>query len=115
MIVVGDELVGIEKQTAANGLGMWDTAGAALSSTWSTAEGNVNAASAGSPWGNDAAGSAFAAQYKGVAELFTAGRTVIDGPNGIIALGKNARTAIENSLVSDEEQEKILKKPIKGS
>lgn len=112
---MGDELVSIEKQTAANGLGMWDAAGAELSSAWSTGEGTVTSQGAGSPWGGDAAGSAFQAQYKGVAELFEVGRTIIDGDNGVIALGQNARTAIENSLASDEEQEKILKKPIKGS
>lgn len=97
---MADDSVYIDPQQASNGIAQWDAAAGDAQDHWTTKTGE--ATGFGSPWGSDAAGQQFLANYGGnelmqnsdVAGIF----------KHLVETGKNVRTAIEASLASDEQQ-----------
>lgn len=99
----------IDKQAASNALAAWDSAAAEADDQFTTQAVRTDAALDSGSWiGDDDAGNAFKGQFN-VSDIQAflsatgpkSGSTVTQG---VVKLGTDARTAIENSLASDEQQ-----------
>jgi hypothetical protein len=99
----------IDKQAASNALAAWHTAATDANDQFAKQSVLTNAALDSGSWiGDDDAGSAFKGQFNvsDIQAFLTTG-TKQSGQTvtaGVVKLGDDARTAIENSLTSDEQQ-----------
>ena len=99
---MADDSVSIDPQQAADGLAVWDTAHGTLNSAVTDALSRIRALEQSRPWGADSAGSEFAAAYSEPSGLVGDGAGAVTTALGDLGVG--ARTAIEQSLVSDAVQ-----------
>lgn len=99
---MADEHVYVDPQQASNGLAQWDAGSAPLKSGWTDTVQRIRDLNVPATWGSDGPGEQFAGTYEDDAEQFlSVGGEVVDQ---VVKLGTDARTAVLQSIASDEVQ-----------
>lgn len=97
-----NDSVHIDPAVAAGGIQAWEAADSSLDGMVTSTLSTIEGLEAGSPWGSDAAGAQFAADYP--ASSAAVAQAIRDVGTRLHEIGSGARTAIGASLASDEEQ-----------
>jgi hypothetical protein len=99
---MAEDHVHVDPQQASNGLAQWDAGSAPLKSGWTATVERIRALNVPATWGSDGPGEEFAKGYATDAEQFLGvGGEVVDQ---VVELGTNSRTAVLQSIASDEVQ-----------